>query len=202
MPYALSSLLALLLFLASRSTWADAAEIAARIRDGDREAFRTFFDRHHARLIGYVRSRGVPSGPAEDLVQDAFVYVWTNRDAIDPEKSLRAYLFRIGYTRALNYARDASKEDAETDPVEALDALSPDSVAGPEMDVLRGELRDRIDTAVRDLPDRRRAVFEMCFLQGLTYREAAEQLDVARKTVENHMRLALQDLREALSDLL
>ena len=62
----------------------EAEALARRIRDGDREAFRTFFDRHHGRLLGYVRSRGVPREAAEDLVQNAFVYLWRHRDRIDP----------------------------------------------------------------------------------------------------------------------
>jgi RNA polymerase sigma-70 factor (ECF subfamily) len=41
-------------------------------------------------------------------------------------------------------------------------------------------------------------VFELCFLQDCTYREAADALDVTPKTVETHMRLALRDLRDAL----
>ncbi len=170
-------------------------DLARRIRDGDREAFRTFFERHHGRLLGYVRSRGVPREAAEDLVQNAFVYLWQHRKRIDPNQSLRAYLFRIGYTRAVNHHRDAERVDPDADPQAA--APSPDT---PEDDVLTAELRDQIDAAVAHLPERRRTVFELCFLHGLPYREAADALSITRKTVENHMRLALQDLRQALTD--
>jgi RNA polymerase sigma-70 factor (ECF subfamily) len=180
----------------------DAEELARRIRDGDREAFRAFFERHHGRLLGYVRSRGVPAEAAEDLVQNAFLYVWQHRDRIAPSQSLRAYLFRIGYTRALNHLRDTDRIAGGVDPQDAA-ARQPDwaSADTPETDAFNAELRRQIDAAVAALPERRRAVFELCFLEGLTYREAADALDVTRKTVENHMRLALQDLREALEEV-
>jgi RNA polymerase sigma-70 factor, ECF subfamily len=49
------------------------------------------------------------------------------------------------------------------------------------------------------LPDKRREVFELCYLQEFSYREAAEALDISPKTVENHMGMALKDLRVKLS---
>jgi RNA polymerase sigma-70 factor (ECF subfamily) len=173
------------------------ASLAKRIKTGDREAFRTFFDRHHGRLLGYLRSRGVPKDAAEDLVQTAFLYVWEHRDTIDPDRSLRAYLFRIGHTRALNHFRDNSKFDPDADVQEVRSGES----NTPEADALQAELRAQIDAAIARLPERRRAVFQLCFLQECTYREAAEVLDIRPKTVETHMRLALRDLREALGDI-
>jgi RNA polymerase sigma-70 factor (ECF subfamily) len=170
--------------------------LAERIKNGDRDAFRTFFDRHHGRLLGYLRSRGVPQSEAEDIVQNAFLYLWEHRDDIDPDQSIRAYLFRIGYTRALNHFRDASKFEADA----ATEQPQRPASDTPEADALNAELRAQIDEAVAALPERRRLVFELCFLQDYTYQEAAEALDIARKTVENHMRLALRDLREALED--
>jgi RNA polymerase sigma-70 factor (ECF subfamily) len=192
---------ALILLLAatgpgSRDEDLDARERARRIKNGDRAAFRQFFDRHHGRLLGYVRSKGVPPEEAEDIVQNAFLYIWNHRDRIDPNQSLRAYLFRIGYTRALNHRRDTAKFDDATEP---QDAASSDRRT-PETEAMAADVRRQIDAAIAELPDRRRAVFELCVLQDLTYREAADALDITRKTVENHMRLALRDLREALDD--
>lgn len=88
-----------------------ARDLAQRIREGDPDAFRTFFNRHHSRLFGYMCGHSLPEDAAADLVQSAFVYIWTHRDRIDPDRSFRACLFRIGYTRALNYVRDAASVD-------------------------------------------------------------------------------------------
>jgi RNA polymerase sigma-70 factor (ECF subfamily) len=138
----------------------------------------------------------VPPAAAEDLVQNAFLYIWEHRDDIDPDQSLRAYLFRIGYTRALNHHRDTAAIDDEAD-VERAQAPERST---PESDALQAELRKQIDAAIAALPERRRAVFELCFLQDCTYQEAADALDISRKTVETHMRLALRDLRSALEE--
>jgi len=178
----------------------DGQSLARRIRAGDRDAFRTFFDRHHERLIGYVTGRGIPPEVAEDIVQNAFLYIWDNRDKIEPDQSLRAYLFRIGYTRALNHRRDEASVDRDVEPSNPRDVRFSSSGSNPSSDVISAEVREQIDEAIASLPERRRTVFELCFLQDLTYQEAAEALDITRKTVENHMGLALRDLRDRLGD--
>ena len=181
-----------LLILASVLSDDDEAALAAAIKAGDRTAFRKFFDRYHAELLRYLRHRKVPEDVAEDLVQNAFVHIWEQRGSIREGGSLRGLLFRIGYTRALNHFRDTARFSAE-DPSEL--GLSAEAQADPAE---RSEVRAALQAAVEALPERRRAVFELCVLEGMTYREAAEALEISTKTVENHMGYALKAVRERL----
>jgi len=171
----------------------DDATLARRIRDGDGEAFRHFFNRYHDGLYRYLRSRKVPPQVAEDLVQKAFVMIWEKRATIDPGKSLRAYLFRIGYTRALNHFRDTAKYSYEADLTRESGTVGMDNRRD------RALIRETFDKAVRNLPERRRAVFELCFLHDLTYKETAQAMGISPKTVENQMGHALKALRKALA---
>lgn len=171
----------------------DDAALARRIKDGDRAAFEAFFHRHHAALFRYLRRRGCPGAVAEDIIQNAFVYIWRRRDAINPNKSLRGYLFTIGYSRLLNHVRDTDKFEAAVDPEAQAASAAPDAEAEHAL------LQEQLQAAIDELPERRRAVFELCFMEDLTYREAADVLGITRKTVENHMRLALKDIRAALA---
>lgn len=171
----------------------DESTLAARIRDGDREAFRRFYERHHATLFRYLRRRGASTEVAEDLIQKAFLYVWEHRQRIDPEQSLRGYLFRIGYTRMLNHVRDTISRDTEATPDDHAA-----STPTPVDEATYRDLHEALDAAIEQLPERRREVFELCFVEDLTYREAADALDISHKTVESHMRHAFQDLRDTL----
>lgn len=184
----------LLAFAFSRSSELDSSELARSIKTGDHNAFKTFFEAHHDALFRYLLSKGIDNNTAEDLLQKAFVYIWEHRQKIDPSKSLRAYLFRIGYTRMLNHIRDQAKFDDS----EELPAIT--SNRNPEADTRTAELQNAIDRAIKEMPEKRGLVFEMCFIQEFTYRETAETLDVSIKTVENHMGLALKDIREALHE--
>ncbi len=173
----------------------DDSELAARIREGDRDAFRRFYDRHHAALFRYLRRRSVRTDRAEDLVQKAFLYIWTHRHQIDPEQSIRAYLFRIGYTRMLNQKRKTAPQNSNFSAVEPS-AQNPT----PEENAVHRDLREALEAAIEALPERRRAVFELCFVEDLTYREAADALDIQPSTVETQMQRAFKALRETLED--
>ena len=140
----------------------------------------------------FLLKKGMSEQQSKDLVQQAFVLIWEKRSEIDPEKSLRAYLFRIAYTRMLNVIRDHSKFDsnAQTDERESNE--------GADSSIQNQELATAIETAIQSMPEKRQTVFRLCFIQEFTYKDAAEVLAVSVKTIENHMGLALKELRGKL----
>ena len=181
--------LGLLLSLAAPS---GADGLAERIRRGDRAAFRRFFDATHADLLGALRRRLGPDA-AEDVAQIAYVWIWEHRADLDPERSLRGLLFRIGLTRALNRRRDDARA--------ATLAAEPPADAPGDPAAL-ADLRAALADAVAGLPERRRQTFELCFTDGLTHREAAEVMGVSPKTVEHQMAAAVRAVRERLAPFL
>lgn len=184
----------LLILSASLDSESNKTEIYIKIKNGDQKAFKKFFDSHHAELFRYLRQRGVAKEAAEDLIQKAFIYIWENRDQINEHKSLRAYLFRIAYTRMLNLFRDNEKYDRDQE----LPDLS-SSEFKTDQEIHRQELNQTIENAISAMPEKRQQVFRLCFLQEFSYKDAAQTLEVSVKTIENHMGLALKDLRESLS---
>ncbi len=170
----------------------DDPALARRIKRGDAGAFKAFFERHHDVLYRYLRARGLPGVVCEDLIQNAFLTIWERRHEIDEQKSLRAFLFKICYTRALNHFRDTAKF---TDTASINDPVAP---SAPDHEANYALMLQTLRIAVEALPERRRAVFELCFLQELTYREAAEALGISIKTVENQMGHALKTIRKAM----
>ena len=187
-PVALALCLAVL--LAAQAPDDDAAALAAAIRDGDAQAFRRFFDATHADLLRALARRGLGAAAAEDVAQQAYVWIWEHRGRVDPQRPLRGLLFRIGVTRALNHHRDHGRLDA-------LDAEPEGPAEGDAVEL--AELRAALDAAVAALPDRRRQTFRLCFTDGLTHREAAEVMGVSPRTVEHQMALALGAVREHLA---
>lgn len=184
--------LLLLLLAFSKSDNFETDELCLKIKNGDRDAFRFFFEKQNQPLYRFLVSRGVDGSVAEDLVQKAFLIIWEKRNGIDPGKSLKAYLFQIAYSRMLNHIRDHKKFYTGDDIPEKGTTKTP-------VDELENhQLKVAIDKAVAAMPDKRRMVFEFCFLKDFTYRETAKEMDVSVKTVENHMALALKDMRRSL----
>lgn len=172
----------------------DEANIARRIRQGDQDAFKEFFNLHHKQLFYMLLGKGLRESVAEDIIQQAFLTIWEKRNEIDETKSLKGFLFRIGYNRALNHFRDTKKFNDSDELPEITDNHDPADSAQEQL------LLDAIDKTLENMPEKRRIVFEMCFLQGLTYRETAEAMDLSIKTVENHMGFALKTIRNSLSE--
>lgn len=180
-----------LLILFALASTSDSADLYKAIQNGDQDAFKDFFDNHYDNIFLYLLNRGMNQQEAEDLAQKAFVYIWENRKNIKPDLSLKSYLYRIAYTRMLNHFEQ--KKDTEE-----LSEQLPLKHANPEENVEYRELQSALKKAIEKMPERRRAVFEHCFIQELSYRETAEVLSINRKTVENHMVLAYRDIRESL----
>lgn len=166
--------------------------LSKKIKAGNHHAFQCFYDAHYDGLLRFLISKNVSTENAKDLIQKAFIYIWENRQKIDPDKSLKAYIFKIAYTRMLNHHRDAKKFDADTGVHEQYDTLTPEDA------VQLTELELAIEKAIEAMPQKRGMVFQLCFIEEFSYKEAAETLDLSRKTVENHMGYALKDIRKAL----
>lgn len=165
-----------------------------RIRSGDRDAFKEFYDKNQSALFSFLLSKGLEKATAEDLIQQAFLIIWEKRDQIDPSRSLRSYLFTTAYNRMLNVYRD--RKDTEPDYAYEL----PSGEINPEEKAIQSEALKEMHRVLSEMPERRRNVFEFCYLQGFSHKEAAAAMEISVKTVENHMALALKDLREALKD--
>lgn len=172
----------------------DETEIARKINAGDHNAFKEFYDLHYDALFRFLVSKNTPPEATKDLIQKAFIYIWEHRKNIDPQKSLRAYIFQIAYTRMLNYHRDNKKFDT--------DKAVPEQQAShtPEDSAQASDLKRAIDQAIENMPEKRGTVFQLCFINDFTYKEAAETLEVTPKTIENHMGLALKDMRTYLQN--
>lgn len=172
----------------------DDPELLRAIRNGDHSAFKKFFEKHHSYLYHFLLKKGISEQQAEDLVQQAFVMIWEKRAQIDETKSLKAFLFRIAYTRMLNVFRDSKKFD------ENADLTTEEETSTPEKSMETQELGKAIEDSIASMPEKRQAVFRLCFIQEFTYKDAAEFLDVSVKTIENHMGLALKELRGKLEN--
>lgn len=206
----------IILFLATVSDReSDDAALAGKIRLGDHTAFRAFFERYHSQMLGFLRRRGVGEAVALDIIQQAFVLIWEKRASIDPGKSLRAYLFRIGLTRSLNYFRDNEKfisadafftSEGGSTGVPAVYVSGGDELhqttETPEQSTSYHEVQQSLHQAIKKLPEKRREVFELCFVNEFTYREAAETLEISIKTVENQMGAALKEIRSEMKKYL
>ena len=167
-----------------------------RIRAGDHAAFTTAVHTYYAGLCDfawrYVRSTTI----AEEVVQEAFLKLWEQRQHLKSDGSLRAYLYRAVKNRSLNHLRD---QRTRTQKTEALAEYLTHALSPADKAMLQEELAHRIREALDALPERRRTIFVLSKLHGLTHAEIASVLGISINTVDTQMRRALSLLRERLA---
>lgn len=166
------------------------AELAQALRASDHAAFKTLYYRYFAALYRFLFRQTRHEQIAKDCVQEIFTRVWQNREKLDAQQSLKAYLYRIGYNLAVDHLR---KKNHQPEALETDSFKEPSYVQEEPFD-----LRDKMQAAIDGLAEPLRIVFVMSRFDEATYAEIAEALRISIKTVESRMSKALKELREKL----
>ena len=174
--------------------------IAARIKNGDEQAFELLFRRYYSKLRGFVNKFLHNHEEAEEIVEEIFIKIWENRKSINPNDSLVSYMFKMAQNMSLNTLR---KKKTESKTIEVLKAEYIDSVYlyGYE-DYRFRELENNIVCAIEQISPRSKEVFLLSRMRGLKYNQIADKLNISVKTVETHISKALKILRLQLRDFL
>lgn len=177
------------------STDSTFSEWSQRLRASDRTAFQALFKATYPALCRYATGFTGDATVAQDLVQDAFLRIWNRRATLDPARSLQALLYVTVRNLALNHERTTAKRQTLLTTMDAP-APSPE----PDAAVAADLLRERLQGWIREMPARRREAFQLSRFDGLSYEEIAGVMGLSVRTVEQHIRLALQHLRGRLRE--
>jgi RNA polymerase sigma-70 factor, ECF subfamily len=168
--------------------------LLARIAEGDLDAFQTFHDRYAARVATYARQLSRDHHVDEDIVQEVFTQVWIRAASFNPARGTEpgnaaGWL----YTLTRNKVIDLWRRSSRGGQAEEIDDRR--LAARREEDDLRLTLRQALS---RVPPEQRRAI-EMAYFDGLTYQEAAQELDLPEGTLKSRIRLGLRTMRSVLT---
>jgi RNA polymerase sigma-70 factor (ECF subfamily) len=166
--------------------------LLARLARGDEAALSELLALTWAPLVRFLSRVTGSQDTAADAAQEAFVRLWEHRGRWSAV-SAQALIFRIGRNAALDVQRRAEARRRH------LPEAQP-SPPTPADDLERARLAERCAAALASLPEKRREVFELVRLSGLSHREAGEALGLSPQTVANTMTLALKELRQLLAD--
>jgi RNA polymerase sigma-70 factor (family 1) len=129
----------------------------------------------------------------EDIIQELFIKLWNNRDNIEINVSLKAYLYAA--TRYEVY-RQVKNGRVTADVFDRLyDYLQ---TPAEYENIEYKELMNRVSLVVNTLPDKCREVYKLSREDYLSHKQIASRLNISTKTVENHLTRALRQLRTSL----
>ncbi len=160
----------------------------------DRSEFKQIFEEFYSPLCNFVYRYVNDRDLAEDMVQSVFVRLWENRESIQLTGSLKSYLFTSTRNAALDHIR-SNKRHAEM-----LEQTKPPVSEDPVDDEEAGRMlfRTKLQQAIQQLKPKTKKIFLLHKVEGLTYTEISEHLDIPKRTVEYNIYAALSQLKEKL----
>ena len=173
--------------------------IATLLAQKDESAFEQVFKTHFKRLHAYAFTILQDEMEAEEMVQQVFFKLWDRNENLSLSGSVSAYLYRAVHNESLNYIKHQTVRSNHKLHV-AYNMKN--EVEHPAKKVMAAELEKKIHSALNELPEQCRTVFQMSRFDEMKYREIADKLGISVKTVENQMGKALKLLRMKLAEFL
>ncbi|MBC8767710.1 RNA polymerase sigma-70 factor [Arenibacter sp. BSSL-BM3] len=167
-------------------------EIWECIQQNDNHALKKLFDLHYRRLCIYALQFSCRLPDAEDMVQTVFIKLWTKRNELSINTSLKAYLYRSVYNECMQSVRKIKNQEKSVDDIkyEMLQSQIEEDMSF-EQDKI-----DKIQSLIAELPARCREILLLSKKEGLKNKEIAEKLGISIKTVESQMGIAFKKIRQ------
>jgi RNA polymerase sigma-70 factor (ECF subfamily) len=178
----------------------DDASLLARLRSGDARAFEDMVIAYQHRVFGVALRMLGRAAEAEEVAQEAFLRAHRSISGFRGDAKLSTWLYAITSRLCLNRLASADRRHVRHDE-EAL-ARAADPGAGAPAELERREREAVVHRAIAELSDERRVVLVLCDLEGLSYEEIAEALEVPVGTVRSRLHRGRMELRERLEKVL
>jgi len=181
-----------------RATVPDSSNLIKRARTGDETAFGELVNFYQQRLIGYCH-RMTGSG-AEDLAQDIFIKFYLALDRFDVSKPIDPFLFRIAHNHCLDALKKKSiqtvalvKKDEDEKEIQIKDGKP-----NPEELIQKVEVQKAVNQALVSLPVLYRSALIMWHVEGLSYEEISESLNLPIGTIKARIHRGRELLQQKL----
>ncbi len=167
--------------------------LARLLKEGNKKAYDFLMESYYQKLCVYAEVLIKNHAKAEDIVQNVFVQLWVNRTQINPNFSIKSYLYKSVYNEFIDhYRKNKPFVYLEKKYLEALDL-----VVEKDYEELESLIK-RVDIEINNLPTKCKRIFLLNKKEGLTHIEISEYLKISIKTVEGHMTRAFKILSEKL----
>ena len=181
-------------------------DLVQAVRAGDDHAFERLYHRYHRRISAYIFGMVGDHGRAEDLTQEVFVSALRRMRQTDRPIAFKPWIYEIAKNACIDAFRRTKR--AEEVSIDAEGGLAPAdhgklASIGPSLDAaVEGKQQlDDLCGAFGGLSDAHHQILVMRELEGLSYREIGERLDMSRPSVESTLFRARRRLTEEYEDL-
>jgi RNA polymerase sigma-70 factor (ECF subfamily) len=186
------------------------AELLARCRRGEADAWDELFDLHYAAAGRFIFQLGNHFTPedVEEICQEVFLSVIRNLTSFKGGSQFQTWLFRIAANKARDYRQrqQAAKRGGgqttlslqEEDPETGVRLEPPSATPPPDLALLNNERAEHVHRALDRLGEPCREIIELRYFGDLSYEEISVSLDLNPKTVSSRLSKCLDRLEEIM----
>ncbi len=164
------------------------------IKAGSYSDFTILYHRYFSQLFGFVYKLTRSQVVTQEIVQDTFVKIWTNRETLNENNSIQSYIFTIAKNKLLDEIRNSTGNKHFEDYMQFSNALElSDNEMNKKIDLEHFNLK--ISLAKKVLLPRQLEIFDLYKEKGLTTQQIAEKLSISERTVKNQLSLTIKALK-------
>lgn len=172
-------------------------DLIKEVKNGSEKAYKELYSQWISRLYRFVFQYLKSESATDDVVQETFLRIWTNRENLNPEESFKSYIFTIAYHFLLKELRRQINTPSMEDYVEYQNELITSAEDIPaELDY--DKFTKALDIAKGHLSPRQKEIFELNKEYGMSISEIASRLSITEQVIRNQLSAALKILRKEL----
>lgn len=180
-------------------------DLLKRLKNGDENAFRELVERYGDRVYNVALNLAQNTDDADDITQEVFVNVFSSIASFRADASLSTWLYRITLNKCLDHRK---KQQRKTVALKwqglfgfgGHSHLEPAEPNHPGLMLEKKEQGKALMMALKKLPQKQEMAFSLHKLNGLSYKEVAEVLNLSIPSVESLMTRANKNLRNILAE--
>ncbi|RKU35705.1 hypothetical protein C6496_15490 [Candidatus Poribacteria bacterium] len=178
----------------------DETHFIERTQHGDTEAFNPLVVKYHCHVYNHILGNVKNPETAKDLAQETWLKAYRGITTFRCDSTFTSWLYRIAENVCIDYFR---KQKHDTEPLHLIDeSRITDTHPSPYRALQRKELREILRNAITGLTPTRKQVFLLYYIQELSIKAIAQQLNRSEGTIKSHLRNARLQLQEHLTPYL
>ncbi|WP_308991024.1 RNA polymerase sigma-70 factor [Mariniflexile litorale] len=154
------------------------------LKKGDTNTFKIIFDTYYKRLYAFSLQYTEDSFAAEEIVEETLLKLWQKRHKLEKIENLKSYLYSMVRNASIDHLKKEKK-------FVRLDTKKHDAISLKEQFIIEEETHAILFQALETLPTKCRKVFELSCLDGIKYKDIAEDLQISINTVKSQRARAI-----------
>ncbi len=166
-------------------------KLIIQLQRDDVRAFNQIYFKYHTAIYQNIFKLLKDTEESENILQEVFTSLWLNRSTLDAAKPVANWLFVVSYNKSITHLKKSLKKALSYKQIENEHEYD------HEADGFLKEIKlQLINEACLNLSPQKRKVFDLCKLQGKSYEETADELNISKHTVKEYLSLAVKSIKE------